>query len=416
MQKLVIKGPAKLKGEVAISKSKNAYLPILAAVLLSDKKVTLKNLPELRDVETMIKLLQQLGVMVERRGNLTIFDASELTKYEATYELVRTMRASIFVLGPLIGRLKRAKVSLPGGCAIGTRPIDIHLENLKKMGVNINLQEGYVEAKCEELKNEKLVLSFPSVGATENLMMAAVFIEGKTIIENVAMEPEVSDLANFLNKMGAKITGIGTSKLEIIGVTELNSVEYEAIPDRIEASTYIMAALITNSHIRVKALNPIHIEYVLEKLIDMGAHLEIGVDYVDIFPSKLKGIKMETSPYPGFPTDVQAQMVALLVCVDGNSLVTENIFENRFMHIPELIRLGATITQLGSSIFIEGGNPLRAAPVMCTDLRASAALVLSALNAHGETKIDRIYHLERGYEKLCEKFEKLGVEIKIINE
>lgn len=416
MDKMIISGPATLAGEVSISRAKNAYLPILAAVLLSDKKITLKNLPDLRDIKTMIKLLQNLGVGVEKEGNLTHFDPSKLSSHEATYDLVKTMRASIFTLGPLLTRLKKAKVSLPGGCAIGARPIDIHLTNLEKMGAKINLEAGYVEADCPQLKGTTLRLSFPSVGATENLMMAAVFADGTTVIENAAREPEIDDLAHFLNAMGAKVSGIGTATIRIDGVRELNAVEYEAIGDRIEAATYIMAGLITNSEITVKDFNPHHIDFVLEVLKDMGAKLEIGSDFVKTYPSTLKHAKIETAPYPGFPTDAQAQMLTLMTKAQGTSVVAEHIFENRFMHVPELNRLGAKVDLQGNIAFVEGGFPLKAAPVMCTDLRASAALILAALSAKGETLIDRVYHLDRGYEKLDEKLSKLGVSVKRVNE
>jgi UDP-N-acetylglucosamine 1-carboxyvinyltransferase len=416
MQKLLVKGPVKLSGEVSISRAKNAYLPILAAVLLTDKEVRLKNLPDLRDIRTMLKLLENLGVTITKDGDTTIFDASTLNSHEATYDLVKTMRASIFVLGPLLGRLNKAKVSLPGGCAIGTRPIDIHLSNLEKMGAAIDLNAGYVEANSTSgLKGVKLPLTFPSVGATENLMMAAVFAEGTTVIENAAMEPEIDDLANFLNSMGAKISGIGTSKITVEGVKELFETDYEAIGDRIEAATYVIAGLMTNSSIKVTNFNPEHLEFVLDKLKEMGANLEVGKDFVQVSPSTLKGAKIETAPYPGFPTDVQAQIVALFTQVDGNSFVKENIFENRFMHVPELMRLGAKITQEGKAVFIEAPIKLKAAPVMCTDLRASAALVLAALCAEGETVIDRIYHLERGYEKLTAKLQGLGANIEKID-
>ncbi|OIQ19799.1 MAG: UDP-N-acetylglucosamine 1-carboxyvinyltransferase [Bacteriovorax sp. MedPE-SWde] len=416
MQKLVVKGPVKLTGEVSISRAKNAYLPILAAVLLTDKKVRLKNLPDLRDIRTMLKLLGNLGVTITKEGDTTVFDASTLNSHEATYDLVKTMRASIFVLGPLLARLNKAKVSLPGGCAIGTRPIDIHLSNLEKMGAKIDLNAGYVEAISNDgLVGTKLPLSFPSVGATENLMMAGVFAKGTTVIENAAMEPEIDDLANFLNSMGAKVSGIGTSKIIVEGVEELFETDYEAIGDRIEAATYIIAGLMTKSSIKVTNFNPEHLEFVIDKLKEMGGNIEVGKDFVNVEPSELNGAKIETAPFPGFPTDVQAQMVALLTQVNGNSFVKENIFENRFMHVPELMRLGAKITQEGKAVFIEAPIQLKAAPVMCTDLRASAALVIAALCAEGETVIDRIYHLERGYEKLTAKLQGLGANIEKVD-
>lgn len=411
MDKLIITGPAKLSGDVHISRAKNAYLPILAAVILNRKPIHLKNIPPLNDIQTMMKLLQMLGVEIEKKGDITTFDAKNLHSFEATYDLVKTMRASIFVLGPLLVRCNEAKVSLPGGCAIGTRPIDIHLTNLEKMGAEITIQSGYVHAKAKPLVGCRLPLSFPSVGATENLMMAASLAEGVTTIENAALEPEIDDLAHFLNKMGAKITGIGTSNLTIEGVKEFHEVEYEAIGDRIEAATYIMAGLMTGSEIKVLDFVPRHLDFVIEKLKDMGAKIETLENGVHLKPSKLKAANFETSPFPGFPTDAQAQMMALLTQVEGVSLVTENIFENRFMHVPELNRLGADIWLKGRTAQIKGGTQLTSAPVMCTDLRASAALVLAALVAKGETEVQRVYHLDRGYEKLEEKFRKLGAKI-----
>lgn len=415
MKKLKINGPCKLSGEVSISRAKNAYLPILAAVLLSDKEIRLKNLPDLRDIKTMVKLLTNLGVEVREEGNVTIFNAKNLSSHEATYELVKTMRASIFVLGPLLSRLNKAKVSLPGGCAIGTRPIDIHLKNLEKMGVNIDLNSGYVEAHTDELVGTKLALKFPSVGATENLMMAAVFANGQTVIENAAKEPEIDDLANFLNSMGAKVSGIGTSKIVIDGVKELFPTEYEAIGDRIEAVTYIMAGLASKSDIKVLNFDPLHLEFVIDKLKEMGANIEVLSNGVQLKPSHLKSINIETAPYPGFPTDAQAQLVSLSLICEGTTIVKENIFENRFMHVPELVRMGAKISVSGNTAIVEGGTPLKGAPVMCTDLRASAALIIAALCAEGETVIDRIYHLERGYENLSAKFEKLGAQVTIVD-
>jgi UDP-N-acetylglucosamine 1-carboxyvinyltransferase len=414
MDKLHIEGPCQLSGNVKISRSKNAYLPILVAALLSSKPVHLKNLPDLRDIKTILKLLEKLGVKISRNGNITTLDSSNITSYEALYDMVKTMRASILVLGPLLARFKTAKVSLPGGCAIGTRPIDIHLTNFEKLGAKITLQGGYVEAQTEGLKGATLVLKFPSVGATENLMMAAVFTEGVTIIENAALEPEIVDLGNFLIKMGAKISGHGSSNITIEGVKELNEAEYEAIGDRIEAATYIMAGLITNSSIKVEGFDPRHLDAVLNVLSDMGAKLEIGKDFVIVKPSELKGAKVETSPFPGFPTDAQAQLMALALKAQGSTIITEKIFENRFMHAPELQRLGANIFLKGNTAIIEGKSDLKGAPVMCTDLRASAALVLAALASEGTTEIDRIYHLDRGYEKMEEKLLQIGAKIKRI--
>lgn len=418
MDRIIIKGPAKLKGEVLISRSKNAYLPILAACLLSTKPIRLKNLPQLRDVKTMLRLLENFGVKIKTSddGVWTEIDSSELNSFEATYDLVKTMRASIFVLGPLLARLGRARVSLPGGCAIGTRPIDLHLKNLKKMGAHIELKNGYVEAQVDELRAAKLPLSFPSVGATENLMMASAFIEGTTVIENAAMEPEVEDLGNFLIALGIKVKGHGTSRIEISGVKELKEVEYEAIGDRIEAGTYLMAGLATKSEIRIKGVNPKLLEVVIDQLCQMGAEITIGDDFIDLKKSKFKGGKIETAPFPGFPTDLQAQMMAAMTRAEDNSIIVENIFENRFMHVPELIRLNAQIDLEGKSAFIKPSDSLSGAQVMCTDLRASAALVIAALAAKGETTIQRVYHLDRGYEKLDEKLALLGVDINRIND
>ncbi len=412
MDKLLITGPTELRGEVFVSRAKNAYLPILAAVLLSDKPIRLKNLPELKDIQTMMKLLQNLGVTIEKQGEWTLFNAQDLKSHEATYDLVKTMRASIFVLGPLLARLKKAKVSLPGGCAIGTRPIDIHLKNLEKLGAVIQLEAGYVDASVEEFKATRIALSFPSVGATENLMMASVFTKGETVIDNVALEPEIDDLAHFLNKMGAKVTGIGSSTLTITGVESLNEVEYEAIGDRIEAATFLTAALMTDSPITIRGFNPIHIQFVLDKICEMGASYEKLPDGVKVIPgTHLKAVEIDTAPYPGFPTDVQAQMLALMTQAEGTSVITENIFENRFMHVPELRRLGANIKLKGKIAIIEGKSPLSAAPIMCTDLRASAALVLAALVSKGETEVQRVYHLDRGYEALEKKLAALGANI-----
>ncbi len=413
MDKLVVNGPCELKGSVKISRAKNAYLPILAAVLLSDKPIHLRNIPDLQDIKTMIKLLKNLGVEVSVNGDITTFNAKNLNSHEATYDLVKTMRASIFVLGPLLARLKKAKVSLPGGCAIGTRPIDIHLANLEKMGAKIELNAGYVEAIAPVLNAVHLTLSFPSVGATENLMMAAVFTPGETIIENAALEPEIDDLANFLNSMGAKVSGIGTSRIVVNGVKELKETTYEAIGDRIEAATYLMAAIATKSEITIEEINPDHLDFVIEVLKKMGAQIETSKTSIKVLKSDLKkGCHVDTAPFPGFPTDAQAQLIALCTQVNGVSVITENIFENRFMHVPELLRLGADITLKGTSAIIEGGKKLKAAPVMCTDLRASAALIIAALCAEGKTDVQRIYHLDRGYEKLEEKLIKLGANVK----
>tara|TARA_R110002072_G_scaffold534_6_gene3866 strand:+ start:43430 stop:44677 length:1248 start_codon:yes stop_codon:yes gene_type:complete len=412
MEKMLINGPTKLNGSVRVSRAKNAYLPILAGVLLCEGPVTLKNVPELRDINTMKKLLGNLGVKITGDNSSMTFDSSKIDHVEATYDLVKTMRASICVLGPLLTRFHEAKVSLPGGCAIGSRPIDIHLSNLELLGAEIILEGGYVHAKTKGLKGTSLVLEFPSVGATENILMAAVLAKGNTKIENCALEPEVTDLANFLNAMGAKISGIGTKTLLIEGVEKLTGGEYEAIGDRIEAATYIIAGLMTESEIEVTGFIPEHLEFVINKLKMAGAKFEISENGVKTFPSKLEGIDVDTAPYPGFPTDVQAQFIALATYINGSSVITENIFENRFMHVPELTRMGADITLKGNAAIVKGGKELIGAPVMCTDLRASAALVLAALVAQGETEVQRVYHLDRGYEKLAAKFKELGANIK----
>ncbi len=412
MDKLIVNGPAHLAGEIKISKAKNAYLPILAAVLLSDKPVHLKNLPKLRDIQTMKKLLGHLGVEVEEKGEITTFNAANVTSVEATYDLVKTMRASIFVLGPLLSRFKKAKVSLPGGCAIGTRPIDLHLTNLKKLGVAYELKSGYVSCEAKNLKGANVVLAFPSVGATENLMMAAVFAEGETIIDNAALEPEVTDLAHFLMALGAPIEGVGTKTLKIQGIKEVKEITYEAIGDRIEAGTYLMAGLMTQSELSITGFVPHHIDFVIDKLREAGAKIDVFKEGIKVYPSTLKPLNIDTAPYPGFPTDLQAQMMALMLTIKGPSIITENIFENRFMHVPELERLGADISLKGKSAIINGGKKLVPAPIMCTDLRASAALILAALYCEGETEIRRVYHLDRGYEDLENKFTQVGVKIK----
>lgn len=412
MEKLVITGGIPLRGEVHISCAKNAYLPILAAILLNENSVTLKNVPDLRDIRTMFSLMEHFGVVITPLGERNFsFDASRITSHEAPYEVVKTMRASICVLGPLLARFSRAKVSFPGGCAIGIRPIDLHLENLRKMGVTIEVEGGLISAKTQTLVPTSLKLDFPSVGATENLVMASVFIPGTTTIDNAALEPEVEDLISFLNAMGANITGAGTRTVTVRGVSGLHACTYEAIGDRIEAGSYIMAALATGGQVNVRGFNPSHLECVIKKLKDMGAKLVVGHDFVEVYPSKLRAVQVETRPYPGFPTDLQAQLTALCLKARGTSVVTEKIFENRFMHIGELQRLGAKITLEGRSAFIEKSPHLEGAPLMCTDLRASAALVISGLISSGKTEILRIYHLERGHEKLFEKFKALGARI-----
>nr|MBP9674606.1 UDP-N-acetylglucosamine 1-carboxyvinyltransferase [Bacteriovoracaceae bacterium] len=365
MDKLIIEGPAKLSGSVEVSSAKNACLPILAAVLLNTKPVTIQKIPKLRDISTMQDLLQKLGTTIVSSGEDIILDGSTVNSVTALYELVKTMRASILVLGPLLARFGEAHVSLPGGCAIGARPVDIHLEGLKKMGAVIDISAGYVHAKTSGLKGAHYVMPFPSVGATENLMMAAVLAEGKTILENVAQEPEIEELQVFLNHMGAKVTGAGTRLIEIEGVKELKSTTYQVEGDRIEAATYVMAGLITGSHITVTNIRPQKIMSVLEKLESMGAQFNLGEKHIEVLAVKnLKGCRVDTAPFPGFPTDVQAQMMALCLTATTSSLISEHIFENRFMHVPELIRMGANIVLEGHSAHIESSK-LTGAPVMC---------------------------------------------------
>lgn len=416
MDKLIVNGPCRLEGEVRISRAKNAYLPILAALPLVKGNVLLKNVPKLRDIETMKQLLAHLGITNSESAEGTVFNTAEMTTYEATYELVKTMRASIFVLGPLLGRFGKAKVSLPGGCAIGARPIDIHLTNLEKLGAKITLEGGYVYAQADELIGTTLSLSFPSVGATENVMMAATLAKGVTVINNAAMEPEIEDLGNFLNAMGAQITGHGTKSIRIEGVKELKPCEYEAIGDRIEAVTYVCAALATGAHLRITGVKPTHLEFVLEALRSAGGKLEWDESSIEIHPSTLSPLNIDTAPYPGFPTDAQAQVMALMTHINGTSTITEHIFENRFMHVPELTRMGAKIKLEGKTAVIDGVPNLSGAPVMCTDLRASAALVIAALTAKGRTDIQRVYHLDRGYEGLDLKLKALGADIERVRE
>jgi UDP-N-acetylglucosamine 1-carboxyvinyltransferase len=420
MDKLIITGPAHLSGEVEVSTSKNASLPILAATILCSEPIRLLKLPNLTDIKTMFKILESFGVKIFQEGDVTTFDSSQIKSVEATYEGVKTMRASIIVLGPLLSRFKRAKVSLPGGCAIGARPIDLHLMGLKKMGAHIELKEGYVEATCSEsgLKGAQIDLPFPSVGATENLMLAAVYADGKTVISNAAMEPEVEDLGNFLKGMGVNIEGHGTPEIVIFGTKKLSGLTYQVISDRIEAATYLIAGIMTNSSFTIKNIYSRHLKSVLHLLKDIGGNFNINeVDNtLELLPRKnLTGFTIDTAPYPGIPTDVQAQLLVLATICESASVITEHIFENRFMHVPELNRMGAQIILKGHSAFIPGNVHLQNAPVMCTDLRASAALVLASLMAEGETEIGRIYHLDRGYAFLDQKLKDLGVLIKRIS-
>lgn len=418
MDSLIIEGNHELKGEVQVSAAKNAALPLLASTLLFPQKITFNNLPQISDINFFVKILESLGAKSEGSS----IDTGEVKNTVAEYDLVRKMRASILVLGPLLSRFKKAKVSLPGGCAIGSRPVDIHLKNLEKMGAKIVLEDGYINATTEGLKGAYIYLSFPSVGATENLIMAAVWAEGETIIDNAAFEPEVSDLINFLKQLGVKIVGEGTRTLKIQGkafkeFTPKENFSYSIIPDRIEASTYLIAGLVADSEITVNNCNPGHMDTVINTLKVMGAKLEVGYSSIRTFKSgRLNGTNIATAIYPGFPTDVQAQLMTLMGLSYGNSIVSEHIFENRYMHVPELNRMGMNIKLDGRNAIITGVEKLKAAPVMCTDLRASAALILAALRCEGVTKISRVYHLDRGYERLAEKFAGLGAKIKRVKD
>ena len=416
MDKLIITGGVCLNGEIRISGAKNAALPILAASILTHKPVTLCNVPHLNDVTTTMDLLGRMGVnlLVDEKMNIGI-DASKTNHFFAPYELVKTMRASILVLGPLLSRYGEAKVSLPGGCAIGSRPVDIHLRGMRALGANIAVEDGYIIANVRKrLVGTKLVLDKVTVTGTENLMMAATLAKGQTVIKNAAREPEVVDLANFLNILGAKITGAGTDTITIEGVEELSSGRYTVLPDRIEAGTFLIAAALTGGRIKIKDVRPVLLEAILMKLKKVGAHIECGDDYVllDMQKQRPFAVDVTTEPYPGFPTDMQAQMIALNSVAEGTGTITETVFENRFMHVGEMQRMGADITLRGNTAVCRGIKKLKAAPVMATDLRASASLVLAGLVADGETTVHRIYHIDRGYECIEEKLAQLGAVIK----
>ncbi|MFK5893991.1 MAG: UDP-N-acetylglucosamine 1-carboxyvinyltransferase [Pseudomonadota bacterium] len=415
MDKLIVQGGTCLSGEIRISGAKNAALPIIVASLLVDGVCTIGNMPHLNDVTTTLDLLGRMGVeiTIDERLNVAI-DTRQIKHYIAPYELVRTMRASILVLGPLLAHYGEAEVSLPGGCAIGSRPVDIHLEGLKAMGAEIHVENGYIKAKAKRLKGTKLVLDLVTVTGTENLMMAAVLAEGKTIIENAAREPEVTELALFLTAMGAKIKGIGTDKLTIYGVEKLHEAEHKIFADRIETGTYLVAAAITRGKIKVKDTYPENLDSVLEKLRKAGADIQTGHDWIslDMHGKRPKAVDIITAPYPAFPTDMQAQFCVLNAVAEGTSSVVETVFENRFMHIQELQRMGANIHLQGNTAVIKGVDKLTSAPVMATDLRASASLVLAGLIAEGETIIDRIYHIDRGYVCIEEKLQQLGASIR----
>ncbi len=415
MDKLQITGGVPLEGEVPISGAKNATLPILAGALLADGPVTIANVPHLHDVTTMIELLGRMGVSVTIDEKMRIeVDPTTIRDQIAPYELVKTMRASILVLGPLLARYGSADVSLPGGCAIGARPVNIHVAGLQAMGADIHIEGGYIRARASRLRGAHLVLDTVTVTGTENLMMAATLADGETVLENAAREPEVVDLANFLVSMGAKIRGAGTDRIVIQGVERLHGTEYEVLPDRIESGTFLVAGAITSGHVRLRNTQPAHLDAVLVKLEEAGATIGRGTNWIelDMRGRRPKSVDVRTAPYPEFPTDMQAQFAALNAVADGVGTIVETIFENRFMHMLEMRRMGAEIRLEGNTAIIKGVAKLNAAPVMATDLRASASLVLAGLVADGRTEIERIYHIDRGYESIEEKLEKIGAQIR----
>jgi len=415
VDKLIITGGVPLEGEVRISGAKNAALPILAATLLADGPVTVGNIPHLHDVTTTMELLGRMGVtlVVDETMNIEV-DASSIREFYAPYELVKTMRASILVLGPLLSRYGEALVSLPGGCAIGSRPVNLHIHGLAKMGADIQVEGGFIRARAKRLKGTRLVMDLVTVTGTENLMMAATLAKGTTVIENAAREPEVVDLANCLIAMGAGIEGAGTDTITVEGVESLSGTHYDVLPDRIESGTFLVAAAITGGNIKIKDTRPAMLEAILEKLEEAGADLEIGDDWIrlNMRGRRPRAVSVRTSPYPAFPTDMQAQFTALNAVASGTGVISETVFENRFMHVHELRRMGADIRLEGNTAVTQGVERLTAAPVMATDLRASASLVLAGLVAEGDTVVDRIYHIDRGYEGIEEKLAKLGARIR----
>ena len=417
MQKLEVFGANKLKGQIKISGSKNSSLPILAASLLSKKKIVLKNLPKVKDIQTMISLLQSLGSKIKQSNNTVQINNSKQTKKVAPYNLVKTMRAGILVLGPLLAKFGYAKVSLPGGCAIGSRPIDIHLKAFSELGVKYKISQGYVQAQAPNgLKGNKIHFSKISVGATENLIIAACLAKGTTLLTNCAIEPEIKDLTNFLKKMGCKIKWISKRTIKIVGVNDLRNVNHSVMFDRIEAGTYLIAAAITEGNLKIKNVDPRIIKTEINTLKKIGAKIRSYKNEIHINgKKKIKSLNLKTAPYPGFPTDLQAQIMVLLCKANKKSLIREEIFENRFMHVAELNRMGAKISTAGNKAIIDGPVDFMAAETMATDLRASVSLILAALNAKGKTTINRIYHLDRGYEDIEKKLKKVGAKIKRIN-
>ncbi|AXY57721.1 UDP-N-acetylglucosamine 1-carboxyvinyltransferase [Acinetobacter chinensis] len=419
MDKFVIQGGAKIEGEVRISGAKNAALPLLAAMILADSPITLKNVPNLKDVRTLVKLISGLGITMTYEGETVTADTSTLDNQFAPYELVKTMRASILVLGPLLARYGSAKVSLPGGCAIGSRPVDQHLKALEALGAHIEVENGYVIASVDgRLKGGEVVFDMVTVGGTENILTAAVLADGVTTIRNAAREPEITDLAQMLIKMGAKIEGLDTDTLVVTGVESLHGCEYSVVADRIETGSYLAAAAITGGKVKTTHTDPNLLEAVLDKFEEMGAEVTRGDDWIelDMMGKRPKAVSFQTLPHPEFPTDMQAQLMAVNAIGRGFATISETIFENRFMHVPELARMGANIQVEGNDAIVTGVEKLSAAPVMATDLRASFSLVLAALVAEGETTIDRIYHIDRGYEDIEAKLQGLGVQIKRVSE
>jgi UDP-N-acetylglucosamine 1-carboxyvinyltransferase len=412
MDKLVIAGGKRLAGEITISGAKNAALPILCAGLLTADTLDLSNVPLLHDVSTMLRLLRQMGLQADQNGERVMLNGGAIDTLEAPYDMVKTMRASILVLGPLLARFGEAKVSLPGGCAIGSRPVDQHIKGLEALGAKISIEGGYIYAKCKKLKGTRVVTDMITVTGTENLLMAATLAEGETILENAAREPEVTDLANLLIKMGAKIEGIGTDRLVIQGVERLHGAAHSVIADRIETGTFLCAVAATGGDIILKNTRSDILDAAMDKLRDIGVILTTGPDWIRAqMSARPKAVNFRTTEYPGFPTDMQAQFMAVNCIANGTSQVTETIFENRFMHVQEMNRLGAAISIEGNTAFIKGVEQLRGAPVMATDLRASASLVIAALAAQGSTTIERIYHLDRGYDQMEVKLSKVGADI-----
>jgi UDP-N-acetylglucosamine 1-carboxyvinyltransferase len=417
VDKLIIVGGNVLDGEIRISGAKNAVLPIMAATLLADTPVVIRNIPHLHDVTTTMELLGHMGVQLTVNERMDIeVDARSVNSLYAPYELVRTMRSSILVLGPMLSRFGRADVSLPGGCAIGSRPVNLHIKGLQAMGADIKVENGYIKARVKRLRGARLVMDIVTVTGTENLMMAATLAEGTTVIENAAREPEVTDLARCLNAMGARISGAGTDTLVIEGVERLAGTEYSVLPDRIETGTYLVAAAITGGHVKLKDTRPDIMDSVLQTLREAGAEISTGEDWIelDMHGQRPQAVNVHTAPYPAFPTDMQAQFTALNAVAEGAGTITETVFENRFMHVQEMQRMGANIRLEGNTAICKGVKCLTGAPVMATDLRASASLVLAGLVADGETVIDRIYHIDRGYERIEEKLAQLGADIRRI--